>query len=1521
MFKKLLGASLKAKLFATGGVVVVAAAGLAGAMALGSGNGEITIKDEIVALAGGWPQSFMADDYVEPEFVDDKNRTNNAFNVADFGEQGNNGWFYRYGSATNPAASKRMENFDGEKYFQLGKTGMEIKSNFIHTAEGTAPILEWRAAKKGDINVSLTYVKNVNMDKNPSYPDGVTLYVYKGDEAIGRYEVDVKTDGETVVEKELSNLSVDELESLYFIVDPNMNNAYDGGSLYVAINDVDAKGPSAINDVARKDNNANSIEDFGAQGQNGWTYRFGKSGKDSKLVSTDNNGEFMNVTSPNLVLSHYFIHPAINDNAILAWKPAVDGAVEVRGKYKKFEQNDGNPDWPDGVIVSVYKNDEKLFSKKVAAPRKGENEISFREKHLDVLTTDELYFVVDAGGNSSYDGGCFDIDIVDRTGAKTEADVAIDETETRQNFADTKYDFGEQGKNGWFYQDGFASEATNSYNIMNFEKEEERYFDSSYLEIKRDFVNPGKGKSAVIKWKVAQDGKVKVDAAYTKFKNEDKNPSWPDGTIVTIFHNDKPLVTEDFAPDRLREITKRLDVASVDVKKGDFITMVVDPKSNNAYDAGKYEFSIKGITPMVGKTEKDVTYFGGQRTNNASTQEDFGNQGVNGYCYQSGYYLNPNYAVNLETYKKNDKYTTIDGVEIKRDYIMPGNKGRSAIVKWVANEEGSVDVLADYTKHKNEDKNPDWPDGVDVYIFKNDKQIKKESFAPVVGREVTKDLSVNGLMVKPGDCISLLVDGKDNTAYDGGNFKFVVEDAELKTIPMVNKSGKNIANLALDFGAQGSNGWYYCEGRGIEKFEILQKKNEDGSGYISRKQKNLEIKKDFVQPRLNANAMYKWVVAANGQIDITGDYTKFGNEDPNMDWPDGTRIGVYINRHNIIDETVTCPRGEDKRNTKAINIKKLNVHAGDVITFEVTCNKNNAWDGGRFNIDIADSNEIKVVVGDEERTNNTVLGALTSMAQGTDGWWFLEGKTPADAKVLTYLNADGTAYMSTKNEGLEMKKDYVHPGKDKPAMYQWVAYEDGKIDIIADYVKFGQNDSNPNYPDGVKVSVYKNNDILLEQDVEAFRGDGNDNKLEIMLTKLDVVRGDKISFVIDAKSNNAWDAGRLSASIYAAKEKTPEEEARENNTNLFNAFGEQGSDGWYYGMCDWDGKNFERLTYDAEMGRYFNNGKPELKADFVEPGNGRNAAYQWVVAKTGRINVKGSYTKFANSADPAANGVCMRIFINGEEKKWIGGDIQGNFAADVVKAIDETYLVHEGDVVMFAIDSDGNDSFDGGKLDITIKDADELEPEEPVVEEDRNNETTLKDAFGKQGENGWFYGTCDWDGKNFEKLPYDAENNRYFNGGKPELKADFVEPGNGRNAAYKWIVAQDGRIHVQGSYTKFANSADPNANGTCMRIFVNGVEKKWLGGVTQGNFSDDRTVTFDEHYEVKKNDEITFAIDPDGNDAWDGGRLEVNISDESEDEDEDDDDTSDDSDSEDDKSEDAEDAEAEKSEEDSKETE
>ena len=1446
-------------------------------------------------LEKGWPTELDGEKYDEPEFVDDENRTNNAFNVADFGDQGNNGWFYRYGSALKPQKSKRLEGFDGEKYYEPGETGLEVKSNFIHTAESSAPILEWRAAEKGDVNIKLTYVKNANKDKNPSYPDGVTIYAYKGQETLGRYAVDIKEDSEEVLEEEISNVSVEELESLYFVVDPNMNNAYDGGSLYVAISDVNATGPSEKKDSKRTDNNASSVDDFGKQGSNGWTYRYGKSVEESELVSTEKDGEYLNTTSPNLQISQGFIHPAINDDAILGWQPYKDGKVELRMKYTKFEQNDGDPSWPDGVTVSVYKNGEKLYSENVPAPSEGEKTVSYRNKKLSVKKSDHLYFVVNANGNSSYDGGSFDISILDRNNAKTEADVAVEELDTRQNYADTKYDFGKQGNNGWYYEECYENEINDVYLMTGFEEDEDRYFDKSYLEIKRDFINPGKGKSAVVKWKVAQDGQIRIDASYTKLKNEDKNPSWPDGTKVSIYHNSTVLTSKEFAPNRNKEVTERLDVESVDVKKGDYITMVVNPKENNAYDGGKYQFSIRGLSPLVGQTENDVAATAG-RTNNASAIDDFGAQGNNGWYYQSGYNLNPYNAVNVERMEGNEKYLTSDGIEIKCDYIMPANKGRSANVKWVAAQDGKVNIYADYLKLKNEDKNPSWPDGVTVYLMHNNEVLRTADFEPLVNEEVKKDLSVQGVDVKAGDTLTLMVDGRENTAYDGGKYTFSIEDAEVKTAEMKNDSDSNSASLSADFGEQGENGWYYMEGRSLEQAEILEQKSADGFGYISTKHKDLELKKDYVHPARDSKAIYRWVAAKNGNIDVVGSYTKYGQVDKNPSWPDGVKVVIYKNGEVLYSEDVEAFYGDGNDNEKPFTLSNISVAKGDMISFMIDAKENAAYDGGKLVVDIYDLDKVAPTDPEPEitgRTNKTNLAEAFG-EQGNDGWHYLEGRSLDRAELLEKKTEDGLGYVSSKHSGLEMKKDYVHPSKDSKAIYQWTVARDGEIDIYGSYLKFGQMDNNPSWPDGVKLTIYQNDTVLLDQDVSVYYGEGQDHDVPFELQKVAVTKGDRISFVIDAKDKEAYDGGRLAVDIYDLNEEVPEEpveepDGRENKTNLADSFGEQGNDGWHY----LEGRSLDRaeaLEQKTPDGLGYLSAKYdglEMKKDYVHPSKDAKAIYQWTVAKDGEIDITGSYVKFGQMDNNPSwpDGVKFTIYQNGNvlfdsdvtAYYGDGNDHEIPFALQKV-------AVTKGDKISFVIDAKDNSAYDGGRLSAEIHEfgaiiTPEPQPEPtPELQPERTNNTNLKESFGQQGNDGWYYGMCDWNGAHFELLGFDEDNNRYYNNGKPELKPDFVEPGNGRAAAYKWVAAEDGTIQVKGSYTKFANAADPFANGTCMRIVINGEERKWMGGITQGNFADERVLDFDEVYEVKKGDEIIFLVDCDANDSYDGGRLEVDIS-------------------------------------------
>ena len=162
----------------------------------------------------------------------------------------------------------------------------------------------------------------------------------------------------------------------------------------------------------------------------------------------------------------------------------------------------------------------------------------------------------------------------------------------------------------------------------------------------------------------------------------------------------------------------------------------------------------------------------------------------------------------------------------------------------------------------------------------------------------------------------------------------------------------------------------------------------------------------------------------------------------------------------------------------------------------------------------------------------------------------------------------------------------------------------------------------------------------------------------------------------------------------------------------------------------------------------------------------------------------------------------------------------------------------------------------------------------------RTNNAVLKDDFSAvQGTNGWYYGAADWNGASFEELPY--ANGAYLADGKAEVKADFAEP-RGRNAAYKWVVAEAGKIRIEGEYVKFANSADPNANGVCFRVKlyrggnpVDGMEQ-FIG--VKGNFTEDQVKPFDLPWDVLAGDEVFFLIDPEeGNTSYDGGRVTAAI--------------------------------------------
>lgn len=159
----------------------------------------------------------------------------------------------------------------------------------------------------------------------------------------------------------------------------------------------------------------------------------------------------------------------------------------------------------------------------------------------------------------------------------------------------------------------------------------------------------------------------------------------------------------------------------------------------------------------------------------------------------------------------------------------------------------------------------------------------------------------------------------------------------------------NIADLINDFGIQGNNGWYYGYGTSDSDFSLAAY-DEVGLKYFQLGIDGFEIKSNFVHPAVSKGAIYKWVVGEDGKIDLTGKYTKSIQSDSNPSWPDGVKLKIYHNSQIIKEDVVEVSNTTDIIDN--ININKLDVKEGDNIYFIITANVNNAWDGGKLDINI-----------------------------------------------------------------------------------------------------------------------------------------------------------------------------------------------------------------------------------------------------------------------------------------------------------------------------------------------------------------------------------------------------------------------------------------------------------------------------------------------------------------------------------------------------------------------------------------
>ena len=150
-----------------------------------------------------------------------------------------------------------------------------------------------------------------------------------------------------------------------------------------------------------------------------------------------------------------------------------------------------------------------------------------------------------------------------------------------------------------------------------------------------------------------------------------------------------------------------------------------------------------------------------------------------------------------------------------------------------------------------------------------------------------------------------------------------------------------------------------------------------------------------------------------------------------------------------------------------------------------------------------------------------------------------------------------------------------------------------------------------------------------------------------------------------------------------------------------------------------------------------------------------------------------------------------------------------------------------------------------------------------------------------QGENNWYY-MWGWSPGDYRNLDYNAgtdswratphigvEINNGWSHTQWGLSDTWAQP------VYCWRAPEDGKIKVNGSYTK---DIYVSGNGVALRIYANSAE------IAFGAFTSGQSKTFQEcgldgttWRNVKKGENYFFSINPDGNGDADGGNMEIHI--------------------------------------------
>ncbi|MCD9022485.1 right-handed parallel beta-helix repeat-containing protein [Cohnella silvisoli] len=315
-----------------------------------------------------------------------------------------------------------------------------------------------------------------------------------------------------------------------------------------------------------------------------------------------------------------------------------------------------------------------------------------------------------------------------------------------------------------------------------------------------------------------------------------------------------------------------------------------------------------------------------------------------------------------------------------------------------------------------------------------------------------------------------------------------------------------------------------------------------------------------------------------------------------------------------------------------------------------------SWPNGNYTI-----SGNKVLLPNGNPLNYASTGFAST--QGANGWSYqqYDGTTLSN---LSWNSASGLWEGTVGN--LYVGNDWMHPAVGYFTERTWTAAAAGTIRITGTARKFDSTLGN-----GVVASMWKNGtQIWGPYTITDMTGSSHDFGVSVSV-------GDKIAFVINANGDSSYDKTYWNPVIEEVKQTA--------YTASTDFMGQQGMYNWNY--VEYNGTTRTNMTWNAAnqvwsgsaVNLYIGN-------DWVHPAIGIQPQRKWTAPSAGTVRLSGTVRKYDSAS---GNGVIASIWKNGT-KIW------GDTTVTTLTGTSHNFTttVSAGDVLYFAIDANGDSSYD-----------------------------------------------------------------------------------------------------------------------------------------------------------------------------------------------------------------------------------